>query len=303
MSAVFRSQESSPCRRPPARSHSAWSTSGTPVDQAERDSRATAARGRSLGPLAEPGRRRRRDDASSTTPGSPASRRCRSTGCRIWPPGASGSSISFDHFRFDDWIAGAGEGREAGRRPADRSPTYAGVVPLSRPARMGVGAGRPLRAGRHAARPVQPAAAASPRRRPGRAGHRRSRLAVEIEWVVGAGDGADDVPPGGARPGVRHGPAGRRLRLRPRRADRPRRRRASSSSSSTPSTRRASSRSRSRPRPRSTAADTSVLVRARSRGGRARARLPHVVLAEGRRGRRRQRRPPALQPVAGRTRT
>lgn len=104
-----------------------------------------------------------------------------------------GSSVSFDRFRFDDWIAGAGEGREA-VGDLRVMPDVRRVVPLS-------------------AQPGWAWAPADRYQQDGTPHDQCSRLllqskvsalaahgitmkaAVELEWVVGQDDGSDDFRP------------------------------------------------------------------------------------------------------------
>ena len=81
------------------------------IDQTERDSRAVAA-ATLLGPLSERGV----VGVATTFVDNSGVARVKAVPLDRLPHLAAwgvGSSISFDRFRFDDWIAGAGEGREA----------------------------------------------------------------------------------------------------------------------------------------------------------------------------------------------
>ena len=268
------------------------------IDQTERDSRAVAA-ATLLGPLSERGV----VGVATTFVDNSGVARVKAVPLDRLPHLAAwgvGSSISFDRFRFDDWIAGAGEGREA-VGDLRVMPDVRRVVPLG-------------------AQPGWAWAPADRYRQDGTPHDQCGRLllaslvgslaeqgismsaAVELEWVIShdLGDDADDD----FRPAAR-GPAYGMARL----VD------ASDYSADLLVALADSGVVVEQFHPEYApgqlelsvaaedpvgAADTSVLVRTVINAVGARHGLPHVVLAEGRGARRGQRRARALLAVAGR---
>ena len=169
------------------------------LDQTERDARAAAAP-TLLGPSpkaaswASPRR-------SSTTPASPGSRPCRWIACPHLAAWGVGSSISFDRFRFDDWIAGAGEGREA-VGDLRVMPDVRRVVPLAAsPGGRGL---RPTATSRTARRTTSAAGCCwPPSSAPWLTQGITMKAAVELEWVIGKDvedDSDDDFRPAARGP-------------------------------------------------------------------------------------------------------
>ena len=217
------------------------------LDQTERDARATAA-STLLGPLAERGV----VGVATTFVDNSGIARVKAVPLDRLPHLAAwgaGSSISFDRFRFDDWIAGDGAGREA-VGDLRMMPDVRRVVPLGgtngwawAPADRYQQDGTPHdQCGRLLLASLVGALAAQ---------GITMKAAVELEWVVGH-DVGDDSDNDSSRPraGRRTGWPGSSTRpTTPPTCSSRWRTRAWSSSSSTPSTRRASS---SCPSPRRT---------------------------------------------------
>jgi glutamine synthetase len=166
------------------------------LDQTERDARSTAAE-TLLGPLAERGV----VGVATTFVDSSGVARVKAVPLERLPHLAAwgvGSSVSFDRFRFDDWIVGAGEGREA-VGDLRVMPDVRRVVPLTAqpgwawaPADRYAQDGSPHpQCGRLLLTSLVAALAAS---------GITMQAAVEIEWVVSEGPGDDFTP-------AAHGPA------------------------------------------------------------------------------------------------
>jgi glutamine synthetase len=166
------------------------------LDQTERDARSTAAE-TLLGPLAERGV----VGVATTFVDSSGVARVTAVPLERLPHLAAwgvGSSVSFDRFRFDDWIVGAGEGREA-VGDLRVMPDVSRVVPLTAqpgwawsPADRYAQDGSPHpQCGRLLLTSLVAALAAS---------GITMQAAVEIEWVVSEGPGDDFSP-------AAHGPA------------------------------------------------------------------------------------------------
>ena len=268
------------------------------LDQTERDARATAA-STLLGPLAERGV----VGVATTFVDNSGVARVKAVPLGRLPHLAAwgvGSSVSFDRFRFDDWIAGDGAGREA-VGDLRVMPDVRRVVPLGgtsgwawAPADRYQQDGTPHdQCGRLLLASLLGTLAAQ---------GITMKAAVELEWVVShdVGDDSDDD----FRPAAR-GPAYGMARL----VD------ASDYSADLLAALADSGVVVEQFHPEYapgqlelsvaaedpvSAADTSVLVRSVIAAVGAAARLPHVVLAEGRRAGRRQRRARAPLAVARR---
>jgi glutamine synthetase len=166
------------------------------LDQTERDARSTLA-STLLGPLAERGV----VGVATTFVDSSGVARVKAVPLERLPHLAAwgvGSSVAFDRFRFDDWIAGAGAGREA-VGDLRVMPDVRRVVPLSAqpgwawaPADRYAQDGSPHpQCGRLLLSSLVASLAAS---------GITMKAAVEIEWVVSEGPGDDFQP-------AAHGPA------------------------------------------------------------------------------------------------
>jgi glutamine synthetase len=161
------------------------------LNQSERDARATAAT-TLLGPLSERGV----VAVATTFVDNSGVARVKAVPLERLPHLASwgvGASVSFDRFRFDDWIAGAGEGREA-VGDLRVMPDLRRVVPLSAqpgwawaPADRYNQDGAPHDQCGRLLLTSQVAALA--------AQGITMKAAVELEWVVGEDDGTDDFRP------------------------------------------------------------------------------------------------------------
>ena len=186
------------------------------------------------------------------------------------------------------------------RRPArDAGRTSGGAA--GRYVRVGLGPRRPLPAGRHAARPVRSAAAGLAPRHPGRPGdHHEGRGRARVGGQPRCRRRLRQrLQARRARAGLRHGPAGRRVRLLRRPARRPGRL-GRGGRAVPPRVRARAARALGRRRGPGVRGRHLGAGAQRHRGGRPAARLPHVVLAEGRRAGRRQRRARAPLAVARR---